>query len=209
MKQKKGFLALVLALTLVVGAGIGGTVAWLATNTGDVVNTFTYGDINIKLEESANGDGSGDMVQSRSGLKIVPGVDVAKDPQITVEAGSEACWLYVKVTEENWPTSNVSYSLVASDWEKFTPSTTTVNPGEQYYYYKGSAEIGTAIQLLTDNQIVVSHMLTKADVSSAQPKLTFTGYAIQKSVAGSAADAWNAVNTSANLSTDFAKSGFF
>ena len=209
MKQKKGFLALVLALTLVVGAGIGGTVAWLATNTGDVVNTFTYGDINIRLEESADGEGGGGMVQGRSGLKIVPGVDVAKDPRITVEAGSEACWLYVKVTEENWPTSNVSYSLVASDWEKFTPSNPTVNSGEQYYYYKGSAEIGTAIHLLTNDEIVVSDTLTKADVSSAQPKLTFTGYAIQKSVAGSAVDAWNAVNTTSNLSTDFAKSDSF
>ena len=209
MKQKKGFLALVLALTLVVGAGIGGTVAWLATNTGDVVNTFTYGDINIKLEESENGDGSGDMVQSRTDLKIVPGVDVAKDPQITVEAGSEACWLYVKVTEENWPEAHVTYSLLSTDWEPFTPTSLTVNSGEQYYYYKGSAEIGTAIQLLTDNQIVVSHMLTKADVSSAQPKLTFTGYAIQKSVAESAEKAWNTVNTTSNLSTDFAKSGSF
>ena len=208
MKQKKGFLALVLALTLVVGAGIGGTVAWLATNTGDVVNTFTYGDINIKLEESANGDGSGDMVQSRTDLKIVPGVDVAKDPQITVKDGSEACWLYVKVTKENWPEAHVTYSLT-SDWKEFTPTHTTVNSGEQYYYYTGTANAGMAIQLLTDNQIVVDNELKKSDVKTEQPKLTFTGYAIQKSVAGSAADAWNAVNTSTNLSTDFAASDPF
>ena len=46
-------LAVLLALTLLVGCAIGGTIAWLTAQTGEVVNTFTVGDINIKLEETA------------------------------------------------------------------------------------------------------------------------------------------------------------
>ena len=45
-------LALVLAVVLLVGAAIGGTVAWLTDKTGDVVNTFTVGNIDIELAES-------------------------------------------------------------------------------------------------------------------------------------------------------------
>ena len=44
----KTFVAM-LALGLVIGCAGGGTVAWLTAQTEPVVNTFTYGDINIEL----------------------------------------------------------------------------------------------------------------------------------------------------------------
>lgn len=47
----KTFVAM-LALVLVIGCAVGGTVAWLVSSTNAVVNTFTYGDINITLELS-------------------------------------------------------------------------------------------------------------------------------------------------------------
>ena len=80
---------LMLALVLVLGCAVGGTVAWLVAKTDPVVNTFTYGDINITLTETTGDD-----------YKIIPGVDIGKDPKVTVKAGSEACWLFVKVEEE-------------------------------------------------------------------------------------------------------------
>lgn len=48
--------ALVLAaVVLVLGAAIGGTVAWLATNTPGLTNTFTPGKVSCTVEETFNG----------------------------------------------------------------------------------------------------------------------------------------------------------
>lgn len=92
---------LMLALVLVLGCAVGGTVAWLVAKTDPVVNTFTYGDINITLTETTGED-----------YKIIPGVDIGKDPKVTVKAGSEACWLFVKVEEEGTFVANkVTYSV--------------------------------------------------------------------------------------------------
>ena len=51
--KKKATIA-VTALLLVLCFAIGGTLAWLKDETKPVVNTFTYGDINIDLSESEN-----------------------------------------------------------------------------------------------------------------------------------------------------------
>ena len=59
--SSKAFAA-VLALVLVLGCALGGTVAWLVAKSDPVVNTFTYGDININLEETTG-----------SSYKIIPG----------------------------------------------------------------------------------------------------------------------------------------
>ena len=48
-------LALILALVLTIGGVIGGTVAWLIATPDPVINTFTYGDINIELDETDTG----------------------------------------------------------------------------------------------------------------------------------------------------------
>ena len=72
----RAFVAL-LALVLVIGCVAGGTVAWLVAKTDPVVNTFTYGDINITLAETTGPD-----------YKIIPGKDIEKDPKVTVTAGS-------------------------------------------------------------------------------------------------------------------------
>ena len=92
--SSRTFIAM-LALVLVIGCAVGGTIAWLTAQTDPVVNTFTYGDINIELTETK---------PKNQQAKIIPGVDIEKDPKVTVKANSEACWLFVKVEEENWPT---------------------------------------------------------------------------------------------------------
>ena len=57
----KNLVLLLLSLALILCAVIGGTLAWLVTETNPVVNTFTYGDINITLHETdTNKDGDND-----------------------------------------------------------------------------------------------------------------------------------------------------
>ncbi len=45
-------LVMAVALTLIIGGIIGGSVAWLTARSEPVVNTFTTSDITVKLEET-------------------------------------------------------------------------------------------------------------------------------------------------------------
>ena len=45
-------LVMAVALTLIIGGIIGGSVAWLTATSQEVVNTFTVGDISINLSET-------------------------------------------------------------------------------------------------------------------------------------------------------------
>lgn len=47
--------AVLLALILLLGLGVGGTVAYLATSTTEIVNTFTPADVKIDTEEEFDG----------------------------------------------------------------------------------------------------------------------------------------------------------
>ena len=172
-----------LALVLVFGCAVGGTFAWLTAKTDAVVNTFTYGDINIGLAETSGND-----------YKIVPGVNITKDPKVTVKAGSEACWLFVKVEEKDWPTfketdgktAKIDYKI-ASDW------TELVGVSGVYYREVGAVTADTSFDVIKDNVITVSENLTKAEVNTVvavHPKLTFTAYAVQKDGVADAAAAW-------------------
>lgn len=177
-----------LAVTLLIGCAIGGTVAWLTANTAPVVNTFTYGDINITLAETTG-----------SNYKIIPGVDITKDPKVTVEANSEACWLFVKVEEAGtFVTNKVTYSI-ADGWTKLTGVTGVDNV---YYREVGAVTANTGFAVLKGNKVTVSAELTKAEVNTItaenQPKLTFTAYAVQKDGIADAATAWAKVPTTTN-----------
>lgn len=174
---------LMLALVLVLGCAVGGTVAWLVSKTDPVVNTFTYGDINITLTETK---------PANQQAKIIPGVDIEKDPKVTVKAGSEACWLFVKVEEEGTFVANkVTYS-VADGW---TQGDDTDIPANVYYREVGAVTADTDFYVLNGNKVTVSNSLTKEDIANiTQPKLTFTAYAVQKDGMDTAAAAWAAAN---------------
>lgn len=87
--MKKKTIALLLALALVFGGAVGGTIAWLTATSDTVTNTFTVGDINIELSETTG-----------TSYKVVPGATVDKDPTVTVKQGSENCYVYVTVKNE-------------------------------------------------------------------------------------------------------------
>lgn len=177
----KTFVAM-LALVLVIGCAVGGTVAWLTAQTGPVVNTFTYGDINIDLKETTGND-----------YKIIPGVDIEKDPTVTVKKDSEACWLFVKVEEKGtFVTDKVTYSI-ADDW---TQGDGVKIPKNVYYRKVNAVTSDTDFAVLKDNKICVSENLTKEEIKDINdhPTLTFTAYAVQKDGIDSAATAWAKAN---------------
>lgn len=191
-RKKKGvstkvFLSL-LALVLVVGCAVGGTIAWLTATTEPVVNTFTYGKIKIDLAETTGTE-----------YKIIPGVNISKDPKVTVKADSEACWLFVKVAEEGtFVTDKVTYSIA----EGWMPLNATNHPGV-YYREVDAVTADTDFYVLAGDTtypngvVTVSENLTKKDIkglTETRPQLIFTAYAVQKDGINTAAEAWAQVS---------------
>ena len=174
--MKKKTLALVLALTLLVAGVVGGTLAWLTDQTAEVKNTFTVGDINIGLTETT------------ADYKMVPGNTIAKDPTVTVKANSEACWLFVKVTESENLNNFITYTI-ANGW-------TELESGVYYREVPASAADQT-FPVLASNAVTVKDTVTKALLETAKtnaPTLTFKAYAVQKDHVAAASDAWAKVN---------------
>lgn len=79
--MKKKIIALCLCVALAVVAIGGATLAYF-TDTDEAKNTFTVGNVEIKLDETNVDDPQGDRVQENS-YKLIPGVSYVKDPTIT------------------------------------------------------------------------------------------------------------------------------
>ncbi len=176
--MKKNTLALVLALTLLVAGVVGGTLAWLTDQTAEVKNTFTVGDINIGLTETT------------ADYKMVPGNTIAKDPTVTVKANSEACWLFVQVTESTDLKDFITYAI-AEGW--------TALPGVDGVYYREvpASAADQTFSVLAGDAVTVKSDVTRTMLETAKtdaPTLTFKAYAIQKDHFATADAAWAKVN---------------
>ena len=203
-----------LALVLVVAvASVGGTIAWLTDKTDPVMNTFTVGDINITLTETNTVAVDGKQTKQ---FKIIPGTNLEKDPVVTVEKGSEDCYLFVQVVEANWPTAKEADNTTLKVRYEIATGWTLVTGTTNVYYREVSANaasdqpfdvLKTLVNDTTNNKkytVLVSENLTKEEAAQIgknenAPTLTFKAYAIQKDNTGTAADAWAKLNpTSGN-----------
>lgn len=103
--MKKKTLALLLVLVMIFGISVGGTIAYL-TDKETVTNTFTVGDVKIKLTEKEIKDGvaTGDRIQGSDTQKVgnqyhlLPGLSYEKDPMVTILEGSEESYIRMRVT---------------------------------------------------------------------------------------------------------------
>lgn len=108
MKAKTKTKALLMSLcaVLLVAASVLGTMAYL-TDSKDVKNTFTVGNVAIKLDE-AKVDEMGNLVENQDGTladrvtqneyKLLPNHTYVKDPTVTVLKPSVASYVRMKVT---------------------------------------------------------------------------------------------------------------
>lgn len=182
-KRRNRRIALTLCVMFVVlAASIGGTVAWLTDKTSTITNTFTAGDINITLAETT------------TNYKMVPGVDIAKDPKVTVTEGSEDCYLFMKIEEStNAKFGDFMTYEIADGWTALT--------GVDGVYYRTVLATNTvkAFDVLKENKVTVKENVTKQmmkDLTEAtRPTLSFTAYAVQMAGSADAAAAWAKVPT--------------
>ena len=189
--MKKKILALTLVFALALALGIGGTVAWLTAQTDPVVNTFTVGDINITLAETTGNN-----------YTFVPGDTLAKDPKVTVLEGSEASYLFVKVTDSNNTITDENNNNKIINWEVNTAIWTPVNEHPGYWYKEVAQGVGSdGFAVFTDNistdtkvgSVKISEQVTKEMVNTLntnKPTITVTAAAVQKDNVADVTAAW-------------------
>lgn len=101
MKFKIKTLLIVLSAVLLATASVLGTLAYL-TSTDEATNTFTVGNVTIKLDETkVNTDGTAAVPAARvqgNIYHLLPGHEYIKDPTVTVLQGSEKCYVRMLVT---------------------------------------------------------------------------------------------------------------
>lgn len=96
---KKKIVSLCLAAVLVVMAIAGATVAYF-TDTKTADNTFTMGNVQIKLDETNVNDPEGDRVTSNE-YNVYPGAVVTKDP-IVHNVGQNGAYIRATVNVSDW-----------------------------------------------------------------------------------------------------------
>lgn len=192
MKNAKKSLAVTLAILMVVGLAVGGTLAWLTDATTEVKNTFTASNVDADLTET--------MPVGKT-AQMIPGYTIQKDPAASVTATSEDCYLFVKVTEEG---GDVTYTAadgtekttqwsdfltyaIADGWLQLKDKNGNNVAGVYYKIFneetKATNVKGTAYSILAGNVVTVNENVTNemmAAVTEAnRPTLSFQAYACQ------------------------------
>ena len=174
----KKTLLLVMALTVTMVAAAGGTLAFLY-GTQNVKNTFTYGDIQIDLEETDTGLDP-DQNPDTNQYPMLPGQPIHKDPKVTVYAGSLDCWLFVELTE-SWNFADYLSYTVADGWEPLEGV-----PGVFCRAVDAMGESQT-FPMIKDDLIYMKESVTLGQLATLTdadyPTLTIKAYAIQRSAA--------------------------
>ena len=140
-----------------------------------MADTFTVGNIDI------------DLTETTTDYKMTPGKTIAKNPKVTVEDGSEASYVFVKVDKSTDPNLSdyISYTIAAG-W-------TQVEGTDNVYYRQVEAvtDGDMSFDVLDGNKVTVKNTVTKEMMDALEdagegyrPTLTFTAYAIQSADLG-------------------------
>lgn len=173
--NKRKILLLVALLSMVAILGVGGTLAYF-TAEDDVTNTFTVGNVKIKLTEPG-WESSG----KEDAKDVYPGEPLAKDPYVTNE-GNNPCFVRVKV--EGLDVLGKSDDLrihVRTDFVKDALGQDWVLHTDGYYYYTKVLEAGKTTAAPVFDSIVIPTALTndKGEEYKGEYDVKVTAYAVQ------------------------------
>lgn len=181
-----------LALVMVAGISVAGTLAFLTDDTDLVKNTFTVGNVNITLDEAnvdkkdAEGvDNSSVARDTANTYKLIPGSTYAKDPIVHVTKDSEPCWVIVDVnnglgdaeaavTEDSLGT--IADQITANGWTK---------KGDYYYMEVNQEDLDEVEDGKTLDLTVFTKFAIKGDLEDAtyedlaDAEITIKAFAIQ------------------------------
>ena len=193
MKTRSKVLSLVLAGTLVVSAGMFGTLAYL-TDEDTVTNTFTVGNVQITLDETDVDDSTPNVDRDReNSYKLLPGKTYTKDPIVHVDSESEDSYLFVKVENEITKIeggTTVADQMDAKGWDLVSDNIYVyVGGGTDPVVVKGGANVTVFENFTIDGKTTNGTLATYSGKT-----ITVTAYAIQADgfEGKSAAQIWEA-----------------
>ena len=188
------------------------TLAYLVDKTDTVKNTFTIGNISITLEETKGEAGNSEVGFINKTFKMLPGKKYAKDPIVTVEAGSEACWLFIEVKKTTGFDKYMECAIDVADDEWIALN------GEDGVYYRAVSAVtaDTPFTILKgegegefkNGMVTIKSTLTNVDmiaVADNLPNITFTAYAVQQEGL-TVQQAWEQAQNTANYSASISNS---
>ena len=209
--MKKKILVACLCVALAVLTIAGTTLAYL-TSQDTVVNTFTVGNVQIKLDEAkANADGTlvanADRVKANS-YKLIPGHTYNKDPMVTVLEGSESSYIKMTVTFSKAAELDAIFAPTGADMTsifngydstnwiyKGNTEDTEANTRTYEFWYKetvAAPDADVALDALFD-QIKVPGTITGEQLETIEGMtITVNAYAIQADGFANAEAAWAA-----------------
>lgn len=195
MKTVRKSLILAACAIMLVCATIAGTLAYL-TSTDSVKNTFTVGNVSIKLDE-AKVDGNGEAVTPEQRVdentyKLLPGKEYDKDPTIHVQTGSEDCYVFVKVENDLSAIeggTTIAQQMNAKDW-------TVIDEEKGIYGKTAPVSAGTDV-VVFENFTINGTADAETLEEYADAEIKVTAYAIQADGFGSAQAAWDAAGAEA------------
>lgn len=213
MKKAKKILVLAMSACLLVAVTIGATVAYL-TDTKTVNNTFTVGNVKIKLDEavaeydSASNTWKATNARTDEGqsYKLLPGTVVEKDPTVTVLAKSEDCYVRALITVTNKEALDkifAEYDLalenviggISTDWTVAAAGTPDGDTRVYEVRYKSIVPASTSDTVLDDifESITVPGDLNNTEIASLENlSITVVAQAIQADGFDDADEAWEA-----------------
>ena len=213
--MKKKLLIMSVAMVLVCAFAVGMTIAYL-TDHETVTNTFTVGNVQIKLDE-ADVDEYGRVPQgspaprvTENTYKLIPGHEYTKDPTVTVLSGSEESYIKMTVTvtksdvldaifAPNGAQLTEIFTGFGSNWEYKSNTEDTENKTRTYeFWYKTAVDAREDAVKLEPlfTSIVVPDFITGDQLAELQTMtITVNAYAIQADgFEGNAEAAWTAYN---------------
>ena len=196
-----------ISLMLIVCFAITGTVAWLIDTSGPVEDTFTFGKVDIELldgdalptkwDSSAHAN---NPTYDGTKFKLIPGAPIKFNPVVRVVKDSEACFVFVEITEANNVLNEIDVfgDSVGTAWTPLEGETGV------YYQVVNAVASDTDLNVFTNGTFTVPNTLTNAAAGTADATMTIKAYAIQKDYlnAGNnatAAEAWALVKDSTTV----------
>ena len=198
MKTKSKALILTLCAVLLVAASMLGTMAYLTDNK-TVTNTFTVGQVKIKLDEAKvtpDGKPVADAARvAENSYKLIPGHTYTKDPMVTVLSGSEPSYVKMTVTFSKADELDAIFAPNGADlisiFKGYDPATWTYkgntkdetkNTRTYEFWYKeavGAPDGNVALDALFDS-ITVPGTITNEQLETIKGMtITVNAYAIQ------------------------------
>lgn len=211
MKTAKKAMLMTLCAIILVVATVFGTMAYL-TASDEVKNTFTVGNVAIKLDEAKVGTdgkaltGADATRVKENSYKLLPGHVYDKDPTVTLLAGSETSYVKMTVTfskaneldaifaPDGANLTSIFKGYDAANWiAKGNTKDADANTRTYEFWYKeavGATTADVALDALFDS-ITVPGSITKEQLATIEGMtITVNAYAIQADGFATADLAW-------------------